>query len=296
MRVLVILLALQGAVFMAKAQDLTGQWTGVSTDNISEIKHKIVLNIASGDSLFGGVLHWYYPATQFFRNFIVRGQFHSKDSTLSIREDSLDNSNPASNANDTEKAGEAEEAGGAGGPYVLYYKRSGHKEVLEGHWTRVDLHGEARSGDTAKQVIHIRLEKKAPPFIPVPPLNSHKKKDSVRSRETETMLGRQTPLVMAIPVPVRQDSVKIELYDNGEIDGDSVSLYLNDQLILSHLKLLAQPKVLWIPLDKNLPVNRLVLFAENLGTLPPNTALMEVTVKGKKYTIFLSTDYKRNAM
>jgi hypothetical protein len=101
---------------------------------------------------------------------------------------------------------------------------------------------------------------------------------------------------MAIPVPVKQDSVKIELYDNGEIDGDSVSLYLNDELILSHLKLLAQPKTVWLRLDKSLPVNKLVLFAENLGTLPPNTALMEVTVKGKKYTIFLSTDYKRNAM
>jgi len=275
--VLVILLLMQGVEFTAKAQDLTGQWTGVSTDNISEIRHKIVLNIASGDTLFGGVLHWYYPATQFFRNFIVRGQYHAKDSALSIREDSLDNSNVDN------------EADGAGGPYVLYYKRSGHKEVLEGHWTRTNLH----SGD---EVVHIRLEKKAPTFIPVPPQNAHKKKDSVRSKEAEVMLGRQTPLVMAIPVPIKQDSVKIELYDNGEIDGDSVSLYLNNQLILSHLKLLAQPKVLWLPVDKSLPVNKLVLFAENLGALPPNTALMEVTVKGKKYTIFLSTDYKRNAM
>ena len=38
-----------------------------------------------------------------------------------------------------------------------------------------------------------------------------------------------------------------------------------------------------------------VLFAENLGTLPPNTALMEVTVHGKTYELFLSTDYKKNA-
>lgn len=101
---------------------------------------------------------------------------------------------------------------------------------------------------------------------------------------------------MAVPVPVIQDSVKIELYDNGEIDGDSVSLFLNDELILSHLMLLAQPKTVWLHLDKSLPVNKLVLFAENLGTLPPNTALMLVTVKGKRYSIFLSTDYKKNAM
>ena len=98
-----------------------------------------------------------------------------------------------------------------------------------------------------------------------------------------------------IPVS-QQDSVKVQLYDNGEIDGDSVSLYLNGELILAHQKLLAEPKTLWIPIDKNLPVNKLVLFAENLGRLPPNTALMEITIKGKIYNVFLSTDYTHNAM
>jgi hypothetical protein len=70
---------------------------------------------------------------------------------------------------------------------------------------------------------------------------------------------------------------------------------MNNELILQHLRLAAEPKVLMVPIDKSLPVNRLVLFAENLGKLPPNTALMEVTVHGKTYELFLSTDYKRNA-
>jgi hypothetical protein len=97
-------------------------------------------------------------------------------------------------------------------------------------------------------------------------------------------------------IPLRgTDSVIIALYDNGEIDGDSVSLYLNGEMLLQHLKLTAQPKVLTIAIDKSLPVNKLVLFAENLGRLPPNTALMEVTVRGKTYDLFLSTDYKKNA-
>ena len=97
-------------------------------------------------------------------------------------------------------------------------------------------------------------------------------------------------------IPVRgTDTVLVTLYDNGEIDGDSVSLFLNNDLILQHYKLTAQAKVLALPIDKSLPVNRLLLFAENLGRLPPNTALMEVTVHGKTYELFLSTDYKRNA-
>jgi hypothetical protein len=97
-------------------------------------------------------------------------------------------------------------------------------------------------------------------------------------------------------IPIRgTDTVSVTLYDNGEIDGDSISLYLNNELLLQHYKLTAEAKVLLVPIDKSLPVNRLVLFAENLGKLPPNTALMEVTVHGKTYELFLSTDYKKNA-
>ena len=87
----------------------------------------------------------------------------------------------------------------------------------------------------------------------------------------------------------------MELYDNGEIDGDSVSLFVNGELLVQHIRLAAQPKMLLIPIDKSLPVNTLLLVAENLGRLPPNTALMVVTVRGKSYNLFLSTDYKKNA-
>jgi len=267
--VLAVFFLLIVTTFAAKAQDLTGQWTGTSNNSLSDNKQKIVLNIATDDSVFAGVLHAYFPETRLFRNFIIRGQFHHKDSTVSIREDNRDDS-----VNDSSPDDQPENDNS---PYILYYKRVGHREVLEGHGA-----------------FAIHLEKKATPFIPLPPVT--RKKDSAKSKELIAMDARQTPLIMAIPVPFRLDSVKIELFDNGEIDGDSVSLFLNDQLILSHLYLKAESKVVWLPLDKTLPVNKLVLFAENLGSIPPNTAVMQVTVKGKRYTIFLSTDYKHNAM
>ena len=118
-----------------------------------------------------------------------------------------------------------------------------------------------------------------------------KKKDSA---QLKLALDRQTVVAATIPVH-GTDTVRVQLYDNGEIDGDSVSLFLNNDLVLQHYKLTAQPKVLMLPIDKSIPVNRLLLFAENLGRLPPNTALMEVIVHGKTYELFLSTDYKRNA-
>jgi hypothetical protein len=256
-----------------RAQDLTGQWTGSATDNGSDTRQKMVLTITEGDSAVAGVLHWYFPETQYIRHIIISGRFYGKDSVLTIREDSA-------------MAAAMGDSGRGSGFHVLYYRRTpGHRDVLEGHWESAA----APQGEQAA-ALAIRLEKKAPPFIPIviPP---RKKKDSA---QLKALQGRETPVIATIPVR-GTDTVKVVLYDNGEIDGDSVSLYMNNELLLQHYKLTAQPKVLLVAIDKSLPVNRLVLFAENLGTLPPNTALMEVTVHGKTYELFLSTDYKKNA-
>ena len=186
------------------------------------------------------------------------------------------------------------EEGRAGGPpggfYILFYRRTaGRRDQLNGHWR-----GTGGWMGTSEDMT-IQLEKKAPPFIPLPVAKPHQKKnDSSDNKQLQTLLGRESVVAAKIPVE-GTDTVRIELYDNGEIDGDSVSLFLNNQMILQHLMLKAEPKVLLVPIDKSIPVNRLVLFAENLGRLPPNTALMEVTVHGKTYTLFLSTDYKKNA-
>ena len=268
-----------------RAQDLTGQWTGTATDNGSDTRQKIVLTITEGDSAVAGVLHWYFPETQYIRHIIISGRFYGKDSVLTIREDSA-------------MAAAMGDSGRGSGFHVLYYRRTpGRRDALEGHWESAagpqyagTPQGAAISQGEKATALAIRLEKKAPPFIPIviPP---RKKKDSA---QLKALQGRETPVIATIPAR-GTDTVKVVLYDNGEIDGDSVSLYMNNELILQHYKLTAQPKVLLVAIDKSLPVNRLVLFAENLGTLPPNTALMEVTVHGKTYELFLSTDYKKNA-
>lgn len=273
-----------------KAQDLTGQWTGTAADNGSERKQKLVLSITEGDSAFGGVLHWYSPEAQIIRHIIVSGRFYGKDSILTIREDSAMSAAAMGTNRPAVEAGKAQAGGAAAGFYVLFYRRTeGRKDRLEGHWRGA---GEwaGVSGE-----LSVRLEKKAPAFIPLPVVKqAHKKKDSADIRRVQALLGRETVVAASIPVQ-GTDTIRVELYDNGEIDGDSVSLFMNNQLLLQHLKLTAQPKSLLVPIDKSVPINRLVLFAENLGRLPPNTALMEVTVHGKTYDLFLSTDFRKNA-
>jgi hypothetical protein len=288
----ILMLVLSSAIgWRLQAQDLTGQWTGTATDNGSGRKQKIVLTITEGDSAIAGVLHWYFPETQYIRHLIVRGHFYARDSVLTILEDSASAMGAGSGPGPGESGGPAvaTAVNPEAGFHVLYYRRTaGHRDILEGHYWS----GDGLDAGKAYELV-IRLEKKAPPFIPVA-LPPRKKKDSVQLKQYQALLDRESPVVATIPIR-GTDTIRVELYDNGEIDGDSVSLYMNNELILQHLRLTADPKVLMVPIDKSLPVNRLVLFAENLGKLPPNTALMEVTVHGKTYELFLSTDYKRNA-
>jgi hypothetical protein len=94
-------------------------------------------------------------------------------------------------------------------------------------------------------------------------------------------------------VNVENASVKIELYDNGDIDGDSVSLFYNGKVLLTHKKLTTQPITLELPVNND-EVNELVMYADNLGTIPPNTALMIVTDGNKRYEVRVTSDLKKS--
>ncbi|HEY1019740.1 MAG TPA: hypothetical protein VGE25_12110 [Sediminibacterium sp.] len=90
-------------------------------------------------------------------------------------------------------------------------------------------------------------------------------------------------------------SIRLEIYDNGEIDGDMISLYLNDKLVLPKVTLTHKAVRLTIDLDPSLPFNELSMFAENLGTKPPNTAALIVYDGKTRYETLLSSDLSKSA-
>ena len=79
------------------------------------------------------------------------------------------------------------------------------------------------------------------------------------------------------------------MYDNGQIDGDTISLYFNGKLMVSRQRLSTEPIHLNITIDPTRADNELVMYAENLGSIPPNTALMVVTVGDKRYEVNISS-------
>lgn len=96
-------------------------------------------------------------------------------------------------------------------------------------------------------------------------------------------------------VQFKSDSLQLALYDNGEIDGDTVSVLLNGELIMSRqgLRSTAIRKTIYIPSSAD--EITLVLYAENLGRYPPNTGLLVVHDGDESYQVRFSADLQQNA-
>ena len=104
---------------------------------------------------------------------------------------------------------------------------------------------------------------------------------------------RQNPLVKRIETEAGE--IKLDLYDNGEIDGDTVSIYHNNVLLVSRAGLSNKPISFRLTVDAAHPHHELIMVAENLGSIPPNTSLMIVTTATQRYEVFISSTEQKNA-
>lgn len=105
---------------------------------------------------------------------------------------------------------------------------------------------------------------------------------------------RQNDLLQTLTITSEQ--VIVKLYDNGEIDDDTISVYLDNQLILSKKRLTASALTINLKMDEDNPEHELIMVAENLGRIPPNTSLMVVLAGDKRYEVRITSTEQKNAM
>jgi hypothetical protein len=97
-------------------------------------------------------------------------------------------------------------------------------------------------------------------------------------------------------VDIKNDSLTLTLYDNGEVDGDTVSILLNGKVIMpmQGLSTRAINKTIYLTPEMGDSIV-LIMYAENLGSIPPNTGLLVVHDGDAVYEIFFSGDLHENA-
>ncbi len=147
-----------------------------------------------------------------------------------------------------------------------------------------------------------KSETKTPPPIPetvVVPKKEERittpKPPSVKTLpKPEILKNRDNELVKTITTHAKE--FKIDLYDNGEIDGDRISVYHNNELIVANKTLTDKAISFTIKNDESTPVHEFVMVAENLGTIPPNTALMVLTAGDQRFELFITSTEQKNAV
>lgn len=169
--------------------------------------------------------------------------------------------------------------------YDLTYSINGKDEFLTG-----DFKGHGADKRMTCPPGRITLQRVLKPEFPV----------QVRQNDTLARIQQQLQLKPREKEVVQTylldtSHIKIEIYDNAEIDNDTVSVFLNNTLLLYKKRLT----------DKALPLvvtayagqeYELMMYAENLGSIPPNTALMVITSGKKRYEVRVSSSEQKSAV
>ena len=121
------------------------------------------------------------------------------------------------------------------------------------------------------------------PVVTIAPLNNQQK-----------FVTRSRQLMQEILI--RGDSIELTFYDNAEVDGDSIAIFLNNQLLHEHVRLSDKAYTIMLNVAALQQSNELVMVAENLGSIPPNTSLMVAMVDGKRYETRLESTEQSSAV
>lgn len=139
--------------------------------------------------------------------------------------------------------------------------------------------------------------------VPAPVITQENKiTQTVRYAETkitaptieQKFTGREK--VFTKEIPITGDSIELRFYDNAEVDGDSISLFLNGKLIFEHIRLTEKAYVVKLSVNDLPEDNELIMVAENLGSIPPNTSYMVAQVGDKRYDAQLASTENSSAM
>ncbi|CAN5803482.1 hypothetical protein BH10BAC3_BH10BAC3_37170 [soil metagenome] len=132
--------------------------------------------------------------------------------------------------------------------------------------------------NSVKEPVTIKTAPSATIKLPAPPI----------------LKQRRNELFQTITTSAKE--ITISFYDNGEIDGDTISVYDNNRMLVKARGLSAKPISVTVQLGENDVEHEIVMVAENLGSIPPNTALMIVQAGSQRYNVRLSSNEQKNAM
>jgi hypothetical protein len=269
-----ISLAVQGAgAENPKAEDLNGIWKGTLTQGPGGCypQYFLELQINFSQDRITGKAYDYYDKAHFVKmNFT--GRYNAQTHRLVLIENTVLQAEIPLDCQPCIKT------------YDLNYSRKGDQEELSGDWKGV--FSEKRQTCPPGKIM---LKKTLISDFPV----DIEQNDTLASLQKSLHLQpREKELLKTVTVSTPQ--IKIDFYDNAEIDHDTITVLINGKLLLYRQMLTDRPLTINFNAFPGVEYE-LVMYADNLGEIPPNTALMMVTAGTRKMEVFLSSSEQRSA-
>jgi hypothetical protein len=159
------------------------------------------------------------------------------------------------------------------------------KQSLDGDWKGHEM---GNSNVCPPGKIHLNKE-----AVSVFPVDVFQNDTLAKLQKSLNIQQREKELVKTVEIDTSE--IKIELYDNAEIDGDTVTVFLNNTLLLYKKMLTNKPLVLNFTAFPNTDYE-FMMYADNLGRIPPNTSLMIITAGTKRYEMRISSSEQKSAV
>ena len=311
---------------LANAQNMTGIWKGSFLTGLGMFQEKynyeVQINQLPNNALRG--VTYSYHVTTFYGKALLKGVYNSTTKNIIFKEDTLVEMRAGFGTSaclftcylDYHKDGEIESLqgsftsvkvsdGGDCGGGTVYLER-------------------AKESDFHKE--DFLLKKQPAPKSTAPSQQSQKPKSPGITRQPPPLKKDTSELNIQQPVtkpPVVEDSsvpvkpvppaittrendlvkkivtnspnIKIDLYDNGEIDGDTITVYHNNKVVAYKKLLSKDPITIHVSATAKDNSHEFIMYADNLGKIPPNTALMVITTGGQRYELSISSSLQKNA-
>jgi hypothetical protein len=268
-----LLLAFSGA---AMAQNLAGIWRGkrtqVSGGCFPEYFIELHVTYAGSNIMILGNAYNYYDKDRYTKiNFT--GRYNPATKRMVIIENLVLQFNVPSHCIPCIKT------------YDLNYTKNDSVEAFIGEWK-----GHEMGNNNICPPGRIQLNRETSSIFPVDVFQS----DTLNKiQKSLNLADREKEVIKELVFDTSQ--IKIDIYDNAEIDDDTVSVFLNNTLLLYKKRLTATALSLQVTAYPNTDYE-LMMYADNLGKIPPNTSLMIITAGTKRYELRISSSEKKSAV
>lgn len=264
-----ILLVLLCIHAMSYSQDISGEWHGNFKSFLYSSTDDLQVDIEIyNDSLIRGHSYLKYGGNR-HEHYIINGVYYKADSTVIFTESEEVSINLG-------MLGE-----NVPGTYTMKLSVEDSIMRLEGKWRQVS--GSGFNIMNSK----VWLEKKIPYTRP-------QKMEEPITEDVSEQLMRNTEVQRVIELEEEEfNNITIEIVDNAKVDGDIISVFINDELVVNKQTISETPIRHTFTLPQGSSV--LKMSAISTGSMPPCTARMTIITSKNRHVFELSGNSTRNA-